>query len=162
VPDQRELATATALEIPQFISATVLFQTAVADKLGVTATELHCLHLVSSGTATSPTALARVLGMTTGALTRMLDRMERERLVERVPDPADRRRLSVRPLGDRLEELAELYAPMARFLSEGLSRLDRRQLTAMLGFLNESRLHAEEEATRIRENGAPHAIRRLP
>ncbi|MEC3981680.1 MarR family winged helix-turn-helix transcriptional regulator [Amycolatopsis sp. H20-H5] len=161
MPDLRELATATALEIPQFISATALFQAAVADQLGVTATELHCLHLVSSGTATSPTELARVLGMTTGALTRMLDRMERERLVERVPDPSDRRRLSIRPLGDRLEELAELYAPMARFLSEGLSRLDRRQLTAMLGFLNESRVHAEEEAARLREDGAAHATRRV-
>lgn len=150
MPDQRELATAAALEIPRFVSATVLFQTAMAERLGISATELHGLQLVSSGAATSPTDLARALGMTTGAVTRMLDRMEARRLVERVPDPDDRRRIVVRPLPDRLGEVAELYSPMARFFGDRLGRLDRRQLSALLGVLADSRAYAEREAARLR------------
>ncbi|WP_410650511.1 MarR family winged helix-turn-helix transcriptional regulator [Amycolatopsis sp. cmx-4-54] len=150
MPDQRELATAAALEIPQFVSATVLFQTAMAERLGISATELHGLQLVISGAATSPTGLARALGMTTGAVTRLLDRMEERRLVERVPDPADRRRLAIRPLPDRLAEVADLYSPMARFFGDRLGRLDRRQLTALLGVMTDGRTFAEQEAARLR------------
>ncbi|WP_409491358.1 MarR family winged helix-turn-helix transcriptional regulator [Amycolatopsis sp. cmx-11-12] len=153
MPDQRELATAAALEIPRFVSATVLFHTAMAERLGVSPTELHGLQLVISGEATSPTQLARALGMTTGAVTRMLDRMEAQDLVERVPDPADRRRLLVRPLPDRLGEVSDLYSPMARFFGDRLGRLDRRQLAALLGVMTDGRAFAEEEATRLRNRG---------
>ncbi len=150
MPDQRELATAAALEIPRFVSATVMFQTAMADRLGISPTELHGLQLVISGATTSPTELARALGMTTGAVTRMLDRMETRRLVERVPDPADRRRLAIRPLPDRLDDVADLYSPMARFFGDRLGKLDRRQLTALLGVLADGRTFAEREAARLR------------
>ncbi|MFD5090174.1 MarR family winged helix-turn-helix transcriptional regulator [Amycolatopsis thailandensis] len=150
MPDQRELATAAALEIPRFVSATVLFQTAMAERLGISPTELHGLQLVISGAATSPTQLARALGMTTGAVTRMLDRMEERRLVERAPDPADRRRLVVRPLPDRLDDVADLYSPVARFFGDRLAKLDRRQLAALLGVLTDGRVFAEQEAVRLR------------
>ncbi|GAA4534587.1 MarR family winged helix-turn-helix transcriptional regulator [Amycolatopsis samaneae] len=161
MPDQRELATAAALALPHFVSSTVRFHAAVAERLGVTATELHCLHLVSGGVSESPTELAGLLGMTTGAFTRMLDRMERARLVERVPDPEDRRRLAVRPLPDRLPELAELYAPLARFFGDRFGGFDRRQLTALLGFLTDGRAIAEREATRLRES-PEHVTRVIP
>ncbi|WP_414938911.1 MarR family winged helix-turn-helix transcriptional regulator [Amycolatopsis sp. cmx-11-51] len=153
MPDQRELATAAALEIPRFVSATVLFHTAMAERLGVSPTELHGLQLVISGAATSPTQLARALGMTTGAVTRMLDRMEARDLVERVPHPADRRRLLVRPLPDRLGEVSDLYAPMARFFGDRLGRLDRRQLAGLLGVMTDGRTFAEQEANRLRTGG---------
>ncbi|MFF0145875.1 DNA-binding MarR family transcriptional regulator [Amycolatopsis sulphurea] len=135
MPDQRELATAATLALPRFISATVRFHTTVADRLGVTPAELHCLQLVHSGVTDSPTELARLLGLTTGAFTRLLDRMERARLVERVPDPADRRRLRVRARPDRMAELTDLYAPLAHQLGAQLAKFDRRQLTALVAFL---------------------------
>lgn len=143
MPDQRELATAAALALPRFVGSTVLFHSAVAERLGVTPTELHCLHLLHGGVSDSPTELARLLGMTTGAFTRLLDRMERHRLAERVADPADRRRLIVRPLPNRMTELAEAYAPMARFVGERLAKLDRRQLTALVDFLVDGAAAAE-------------------
>ena len=143
MPDQRELATSAALALPRFVGSTALFHAAVAERMGVTPTELHCLHLLHGGVSDSPSELARLLGMSTGAFTRLLDRMERHRLAERAPDPADRRRLVVRPLPDRMAELAELYAPMARFVGERLARFDRRQLTALLEFLTDGTAAAE-------------------
>ncbi|WP_410669974.1 MarR family winged helix-turn-helix transcriptional regulator [Amycolatopsis sp. cmx-4-68] len=149
MPDQRELATAAALALPRFVGSTALFHAAVAERMAVTPTELHCLHLLHGGVSDSPTELARLLGMSTGAFTRLLDRMERHRLAERAPDPADRRRLVVRPLPDRMAELAELYAPMARFVGERLGRLDRRQLTALLEFLTDGTAAAERSTTQL-------------
>jgi DNA-binding MarR family transcriptional regulator len=147
--DLREFATATALAVPRFVGSAVLFHAAVADRLGVTATELHCLHLVHGGVSDSPTELARLLGMTTGAFTRLLDRMEEHRLAERAPDPADRRRLVVRPLPDRMAELAECYAPMAQFVGERLTRLDRRQLIGLLEFMTDGSAAAEHAAANL-------------
>jgi DNA-binding MarR family transcriptional regulator len=153
LPDQRELATAAALALPRFVGSTALFHAAVAERMAVTPTELHCLHLLHGGVSDSPTELARLLGVTTGAFTRLLDRMELHRLAERAPDPADRRRLVVRPLPDRM---AELYAPMARFVGERLARLDRRQLTALLGFLTDGTAAAERSAAAVPD--VTHAI----
>jgi DNA-binding MarR family transcriptional regulator len=149
LPDQRELATATALALPRFVGSTALFHAAVAERMAVTPTELHCLHLLHGGVSDSPTELARLLGVTTGAFTRLLDRMELHRLAERAPDPGDRRRLVVRPLPDRMAELAELYAPMARFVGERLAHLDRRQLSALLGFLTDGTAAAERSTTQL-------------
>ncbi len=149
MPDQRELATAAALALPRFVGSTALFHAAVAERMGVTPTELHCLHLLHGGVSDSPTELARLLGISTGAFTRLLDRMERHRLAERAPDPADRRRLVVRPQPDRMAELAELYAPMARFVAERLARLDRRQLTALVGFLADGTAAAEQASANL-------------
>jgi len=148
VPDQRDLATTAVLALPRFVGATVLFHTAVAERLGVTPTELHCLHLLHGG-ADSPTELARLLGMTTGAFTRLLDRMERHRLAERRPDPADRRRVVVRPLPDRMAELAELYAPLAGFFGERLARLDHHQLAALADFLTDGCDAAERQTAEL-------------
>ena len=121
MPDQRDLATTAVLALPRFVGATVLFHTAVAERLGVTPTELHCLHLLHGG-ADSPTELARLLGMTTGAFTR---------------------------LPDRMAELAELYAPLAGFFGERLARLDHHQLAALADFLTDGCDAAERQTAEL-------------
>jgi DNA-binding MarR family transcriptional regulator len=155
-----ELAAEVAAEIPGFVNATVLLQLAVADQLGVPAIDLHCLDLVGSGTATTPTQLAERLGLTTGAVTKMLDRMEAQRLVRRVPNPADRRGVLVEMRADRADELARLYAPMGEFLAAQMADGTDEQLAFLARFARESREAAMREATRLRREGRPHATRR--
>ncbi|GAA1609354.1 MarR family winged helix-turn-helix transcriptional regulator [Actinoplanes couchii] len=147
-------------EIPQFVSATALFQAAVADQLGVPVNDLHCLNLVSAGVAVTPTELAERMGLTTGAVSKMLDRMEAQRLVRREHDPQDRRRITVHPRPDRAGELAALYQPMAVYLSEHMARFTDDQLRLLTDFARTSRDVALREATRLRQNGRPHAARR--
>jgi DNA-binding MarR family transcriptional regulator len=161
VPQSRaELAAEVAAEIPQFVNATVLLQLAVADQLGVPVIDLHCLSLVGSGTATTPTQIAERLGMTTGAVTKMLDRMEGQRLVRRTPNPADRRGVLVEARDDRAEELAELYRPMAAFLAGQMDGWTDDQLGFLGRFARDSREEAMREAARLRREGRPHATRR--
>jgi DNA-binding MarR family transcriptional regulator len=155
-----ELTAVVAAEIPLFVSATVLLQVAVADQLGLQVADLHCLNLVGAGTATTPTQIAERMGMTTGAVTKMLDRMERQRLVRREPNPTDRRRTMIRALDDRAEEIAALYAPMSGYLAEQMRQCTDDELSFLANFVRASREVASRETFRLRREGKPHATRR--
>jgi DNA-binding MarR family transcriptional regulator len=155
-----ELEAAAFAQIPQFVSATTLFQNAVADQLGVPVNDLHCLNLVSSGQAVTPTQLAERMGMTTGAVTKMLDRMQEQRLIRREHDPGDRRRVIIRQLPDRLAELTELYRPMAVFLQERLAACTVDQLRFVVDFAGTAKDVALDQAAQLRRTGKPHATRR--
>src|SRR3954471_4690678 len=73
----------------------VLFSEAVAERLGIASSDVECLEvLVTSGPATAG-QLADVTGLSTGAVTRMVDRLEQSGYVRRRSDPADRRRVIV-------------------------------------------------------------------
>ncbi|MEU7750323.1 MarR family transcriptional regulator [Micromonospora sp. NPDC049101] len=154
------LVAAAWVEIPQFVSATALFQSAVADQLGVPVNDLHCLNLVSAGLAVTPTQLAERMGMTTGAVSKMLDRMEAQRLVRREHDPHDRRRITVHARPDRADELAALYQPMATYLTERIAGFTDDQLRLLTDFAHTGREVALREATRLREGGRSHSTRK--
>jgi DNA-binding MarR family transcriptional regulator len=140
-------------ELPLFVNAQTMFQVAVADQVGVPVNDLYCLQLIISGIADTPTGLARHMGITTGAMTKMLDRMERERLVRREADPDDRRRLLVRPLSLRDKEFNALYSPMGRFLKQQMGLLNDSQLRALLRFIRSSRDACTEQTQRLRSRG---------
>ena len=73
----------------------VLFNQLVADRVGINLTDLKCMSLLQlEGTLTAG-RLGELAGLTGGAVTGVVDRLEKARLVERVPDPEDRRRLTV-------------------------------------------------------------------
>ena len=65
---------------------------AAADLYGLNRTDMRALDIVGRAGPLAPTALARLLGFTTGGVTTVLDRLERAGYVRRRPDPADRRR----------------------------------------------------------------------
>ena len=77
----------------------------VAASLGLNATDLRCLELASSEPEMTPTRLAELSDLTSGAVTGVLDRLERAGFVRREFDPSDRRRLLVRVDPDESEAL---------------------------------------------------------
>jgi hypothetical protein len=99
--------------------------------------------------------LAELAGLTTGAITGVLDRLERAGFVRRESDPADRRRLRVQLIPDRLGELTEYYRPLigrAVDLSAGLPPAVRAQLGVYLeGFART--LHDEAARLRVAARG---------
>ena len=72
-----------------------LFGQTVAIRFGLTESDIEALEvLLDSGSATAG-RLSELMGLTTGAVTRVIDRLEQAGYVRRVPDPADRRRVIV-------------------------------------------------------------------
>ena len=81
-------------------------------RFGINRTDLRALDLIGQAGVISPTALAVALGMSTGATSAVLDRLETAGYASREPDPAHRRRTLVRQTA-RAEELGEeIFAPV--------------------------------------------------
>jgi DNA-binding MarR family transcriptional regulator len=86
----------------------------VADRLELNVTDLRCLALAASEQNMTATRLADLSGLTSGAITGVLDRLERSGFLAREADPSDRRRTLVRVRTDRLAEVDAVYEPLVR------------------------------------------------
>jgi DNA-binding MarR family transcriptional regulator len=112
--------------------------------VGLTKEEFKVLMELHSGPRTHG-ALCRTLGVSTGAMTNRLDKLEREGLVSRSKDPKDRRGVLLTITGagrERLDAYIDRGAHRERELLEGLSATDKRQLNTVLAKLLDS-LQAE-------------------
>ena len=111
----------------------VLMSHAVAGRVGLTTTDLECLDLVGLRGSASAGELAKGTGLSTGATTALIDRLERAGYVRREADPKDRRRVVVRLDEETIAPIAALYAPIAnrsmavwkRFTDEELAIVER-------------------------------------
>ncbi len=69
---------------------TILLHQAIADRLGLNPTDHKCLSLLlDAGEPITAGELAVRTGLTTGAITGIVDRLERARFVRRERDPND-------------------------------------------------------------------------
>jgi len=110
-----------------------------AHRFGINRTDLRALDLIGQAGVISPTALAVGLGMSTGATSAVLDRLEAAGYARREPDPGHRRRTLVRQTA-RSEELGEeIFAPVIRgTLSEAAACSDAA-LVSIAEFLSAHR-----------------------
>ncbi len=135
----------------QLSSYTLMFHQAVAQRLGLNLTDLKCLDLARGEPRLTPGRLAELTGLTTAAVTSILDRLEHSGFVRRERDPNDRRKILVRPLSERAEEVARLFAP----LDQALTQLFEQYTTEDLTFLDEFAVRVGEilqrETARLRE-----------
>jgi DNA-binding MarR family transcriptional regulator len=104
------------------------FTQAIAAQLGVAPSDLECLAVLQDLGPASAGQLAEVLGLTTGAVTGVIDRLASAGFVVRESDPADRRRVIVEPLADGLARVEERYAPLVGALTRALGGADLRGL----------------------------------
>ncbi len=87
-----------------------VFGQSIAIRLGLSESDIEALELLIDGGAATAGRLAEVLGMTTGAVTRVIDRLEQAGYVQREHDPEDRRRIIVRPVPERIKADAAVQA----------------------------------------------------
>lgn len=97
----------------------MVFRYAIADRLGVTVSDLECLDFLADVGSASAGQVAARTNLTTGAVTSMLRRLEQAGYITAERDPVDRRRMIVTL---RPERAAELERPYERF-AERVSRL---------------------------------------
>ena len=69
----------------------VLFHQVVGRILGVNVTDMKCLDIIALKGSANPSQLAKLTGLSTGSTTAMMDRLEKKGLIERRPNPEDRR-----------------------------------------------------------------------
>jgi DNA-binding MarR family transcriptional regulator len=97
------------------------FDQAIADHLGMNRTDMRCIDLIDQAGGMTAGELARAAGLTSGAVTAVIDRLEKAGMARRVADPSDRRRVRI----EVTPKLWELTAPlMMPFLEESQAILD--------------------------------------
>lgn len=129
------------------------FDREAARLLGINETDLRCLEfLLQEVPETTPRQLADRLGLTTGSVTTMLDRLENAGYLTRSPHPGDRRKLIVRATETALQRAQELIVPL---VTEGNERLLTRyspsELDLITGFLVSARDLQEAHVRRLRK-----------
>ena len=125
-------------QIRRGIALAVLVHQTAAARAGLNATDAQCLSLLALDGPQTPGRLARRMGVTTGgAITAVIDRLERAGYVERTRDPRDRRRVLVRPRPDALARFSACWEPVDRAVGDRLAGLSDEQLEFLTSWVRE-------------------------
>lgn len=100
-----------AADLKTFAARVILHGLRASDALSLAPTDLVCMCLLQLNGPATPGWLAEMTGLTTGAVTGMVDRLERAGYVSREPDPKDRRRVIVKPDLARWDRDLQRHAP---------------------------------------------------
>jgi len=111
-----------------------LFSQAAAERLGMNSTDLECVGFLVDGPKTAG-VLAQATGLTTGAITGVIDRLERAGLAKREHDKQDRRKIFVRIVPESMQKAAPIFEPMRRASAAVLSRYKDDELALILDFM---------------------------
>src|SRR6516164_10330210 len=90
----------------------VLFGQTVANAIGISGSDLDCLDFVNLEGRVTAGRLAEVTGLTSGAITGVVDRLEKAGLVRRERDEADRRKVYIVILPASAARIGQFYVPM--------------------------------------------------
>jgi len=120
-----------------FLSASDAFDEALGKVLGLNPTDVRCVDLLDQHGTMTAGALADLAGLSTGAVTFLLDRLEYAGFVRRVRDLQDRRRVLVElePLAS--ERVFELHAPLVEAWRASARQFSVSDLQRVLAFLRE-------------------------
>lgn len=112
----------------------------VADTIGLHITDHQCLHFIHRYGAVPAGRLAQLTGLTTGAVTGIIDRLEKAGYARRVNDPKDRRRTIVESIQNKeLEEKIEFISrPLYEDMHGLLSSYTDSELVVLLEMLTKS------------------------
>lgn len=125
--------------------ATVIFHSAMAELMALNPTDYKALGVLERLGPLSAGEVARRTGLATASVTSLVDRLERKGFVRRVHDAADRRRILVEPVRERLAGAGERFASTRRSLARLFARYSDADLAVIADFLsrNAERLRAE-------------------
>jgi len=139
------------MELGRELSTTsIFFHQAIATKLGINVTDTRCFELMSRYAQGPLTAgdIARHAGLTTGAVTGILDRLEKAGLVERFRDASDRRKVFVRPCLEALQRVGRLYQGLAAASLKHASRYTTKELELVQDYLEGSLRILRDQSTK--------------
>lgn len=105
-----------------------LFRNAMSEWAGLNVTDMECLRLLFQKGVTTPSELSRFTGLTSGATTAMLDRLEKAGLIERRPNPNDRRGTLIAPAPSSAEKAASWFESARIAQDELLSSYSESEL----------------------------------
>jgi DNA-binding MarR family transcriptional regulator len=150
--ERRLLAMAFALAVRRTGALMNLMGQAAAERVGINATDLNCLNILSFSGPLTAGELARATGLTTASITGVVDRLEAAGFVRRERDSADRRRVVVTVVMEKaLAEVATIFAPMVADWQQLANRYTDDELRLIVEFYGQMEQVIRKHLTRLRE-----------
>jgi DNA-binding MarR family transcriptional regulator len=142
-----------ARELRQFTGLGTSFFRAAAARIGITVTDMQVIDILESTGPMTAGQIADLTGLTTGAITGMLNRLEEAGLVRRERDPTDGRKVIVRLERGRDEgpKVSSTFASLVQAWKEMASHYDDKQAAFLLEYLKRSNALSRQEIVRLRE-----------
>lgn len=126
----------------------VIFGQTVANVAGISGSDLECLDFLNLEGRVTAGRLAEVTGLTTGAITGVVDRLEKAGLVRRERDPLDRRKVFIVIVPENVARIGKFYVHMQRAMQNVFGSYTDAELRLLLEFATkgyETMLAATEE-----------------
>jgi DNA-binding MarR family transcriptional regulator len=114
-----------------------IFAQAVAERAGVSSSDMDCMDFLNVEGRMTAGRLAELTGLTTGAITGVVDRMEKAGLVRRERDNEDRRKVFIVPVAERVVEIGRFYEPMQRAMHKLWDTYTDAELKLLLRFADQ-------------------------
>lgn len=149
---REELFAELARELRQVHAQGASFFRAAAARTGMTVTDLQVIDILDSSRPLTAGQLADITGLTTGAITGMLNRLEEAGIVRRERDPNDGRRIIVRltPGKDAMREISSIFDTAGKAWEEIAAQYDDTQIAFLLEFLKRSNAASQQQIVRLR------------
>jgi DNA-binding MarR family transcriptional regulator len=150
--DRTALIGAILLELRKVSAFSVLLSHVVADRIGVNPTDQECGDLLNIFGPMTAGRLAELTGLTTGASTGVINRLEQGGFVRRTQDTTDRRRVIIHALPDSeaARKAAKLFEGMANASIALCDRYTDTDLAIILDFVTRALAITAEEIARLR------------
>jgi DNA-binding MarR family transcriptional regulator len=133
-----------------------IFGQSVAIRLGLSESDIDALELLIDTGAATAGKISEAMGLTTGAVTRVIDRLEQAGYVRRTADPADRRRVVIEVVPERVATVESLLDSLEHAAAADAQRYSSEQLATINDFLSRMADLTQTEATRIRTDTSEH------
>lgn len=147
------LLTELARELQQLNGLSASFFRAAAARIGVTVTDMQVIESLASSGPMTAGQLAELTGLTTGAITGMLNRLEEAGLVRRERDPEDGRRVIVHLATDtdQIRGIGPIFEMIGKAWEEQTAHYDDAQIALLVDFLKRGNAVARKELAWLRE-----------
>jgi DNA-binding MarR family transcriptional regulator len=114
-----------------------IFSQTVADRAGVSSSDLECLDFLNLEGRVTAGRLAEVTGLTTGAITGVVDRLEKAGFVRRERDESDRRKVFIAIVPENVAKIARFYTHMQRAMLKEWEAYSDAELRLLLRFMTQ-------------------------
>jgi len=149
---RKELLKQLDEEMRQMSTWTVLFHSAIAEQVDLNVTDQKCLDILNQHGPLAAGQLADITGLTTGAITGVIDRLEKAGYVHRERDLNDRRRVIVQPALEKVaQDLGPIFTHFQQRYLPLLENYPEDELNLLISFFQESVRFLQEEINWLRQ-----------
>ncbi|MFC6884090.1 MULTISPECIES: MarR family winged helix-turn-helix transcriptional regulator [Actinomadura] len=152
-PERARMVRELQVAVQRSTMFTVLLHHTTASKAGMNVTDSQCINALTLDGPQTPGQLAQLMGITTGgAITAVIDRLEKAGYVKRTRDAGDRRRVIVELVPENAARFGEYFGPIGQVFEERISGYTDEQVGFILDWMrssNEAMPQVIEEIRRL-------------